>query len=236
MKNLNPAPGRIRLIGGQWKRTPIPVPDAPGLRPTPDRVRQTVFNWITHLRPDFSTLRGLDLYAGTGAMGFELASRGAARVVLVERAAPLVAQLRALQKKLGAAQIEIMAGDALAVAQRLPTAAFDVVFLDPPYGAQALPTALAAVQRLLAPDALVYAEDAAPLTPERAAALGFTVVRAGKAGAVCFHLLALSSLQRRSLPCRARVGLYADTARQASRMRLETPVSPPTPLPEGEGL
>ncbi len=216
MRKPSTAPHRIRIIGGQWKRTPIPVPDAPGLRPTPDRVRETVFNWITHLRPDFSTLRGLDLYAGTGAMGFELASRGAARAVLVERAPALVTQMRALQQKLGATQIEVLAGDALATAQRLPAASFDVVFLDPPYSARALPPALAAVQRLLAPGALVYAEDAAPLTDERAAELGYSIVRADKAGAVCFHLLALH---------------HRESPRSATPLSLT-----PTPLPEGEGL
>lgn len=184
------APHRIRIIGGQWKRTPIPVPDVPGLRPTPDRVRETTFNWLAHLLPDFAALRGLDLYAGTGALGFELASRGAARVVLVERAPPLVAQLRAMKEKLNATQVEILAGDALVIAASLPAASFDLVFLDPPYASGALPQALAAARRLLASGGLIYAEDDAPIDTDRASAWGLAVVRAARAGAVCFHLLA----------------------------------------------
>ncbi len=81
---LRGAPRQVRIIGGQWKRTPLPVPDVVGLRPTPDRVRETLFNWLQHLLPDSSSLRGLDLFAGTGALGFELASRGARYVLLVE--------------------------------------------------------------------------------------------------------------------------------------------------------
>src|SRR5882757_6686256 len=126
-------PGSVRIIGGQWKRSPIVVADEPGLRPTADRVRETLFNWLAHLRPDGQTLRGLDLFAGTGALGFELASRGAAHVTLVEQSALLVAQLRALQEKLTATQVEILAGDALAIAARLPASSFDVIFLDPPF-------------------------------------------------------------------------------------------------------
>jgi len=143
------APQRVRIIGGAWRRTPIPVADSGGLRPTPDRVRETLFNWIAHLRPDPSALRGLDLFAGSGALGFELASRGAARVLLVERSPALLRQLRALREKLGASTIDIVAGDALAVASCLPPRRFDLVFLDPPYGADLLWPAIDAVQPLL---------------------------------------------------------------------------------------
>jgi 16S rRNA (guanine(966)-N(2))-methyltransferase RsmD len=183
------APHRVRIIGGHWKRTPIAVLDVPGLRPTPDRVRETVFNWIAHLRPDLSNVRGLDLFTGTGALGFELASRGAARVVLVERAPALLAQLRGLRDKLQAHQVDIVAGDALTVAASFPAASFDLVFVDPPYGSGMLDPALAAARRLLAPGGLIYAEDDAPLDPARVSAAGLTVVRASRAGAVCFHLL-----------------------------------------------
>ena len=183
------APHRIRIIGGAWKRTPIPVANAAGLRPTPDRVRETVFNWIAHLMPDLAAVRGLDLFAGTGALGFELASRGAARVVLVERAPALVAALLALKARLHAEAIDVVAGDALAVAARLPDASVDLVFLDPPYDAQLLPTLLPLARRLLATGGLVYAEDRAPIDGALAAAAGLTVVRASRAGAVFFHLL-----------------------------------------------
>jgi 16S rRNA (guanine(966)-N(2))-methyltransferase RsmD len=183
------APHAVRIIGGAWKRTPIPLVDSPGLRPTPDRVRETLFNWIAHLKPDLAALRGLDLFAGTGALGFELASRGAAHVTLVERDAKLVARLHALRDKLGATRIEIVAGDALAIAARLADRSFDIVFVDPPYDAGLLAPALDAVRRLLAPDGLVYAESGGPISAAQAAARGYEVVRADRAGRVFFHLL-----------------------------------------------
>lgn len=183
------APHKVRIIGGRYKRTPLPVLDLPGLRPTPDRVRATLFNWIAHLRPDLSALRGLDLFAGTGALGFELASRGAAAVTLIERAPAQVAQLRALREKLGATQVELLAGDALALARRLPPASFDLVFLDPPFDADLHGAALAAVRPLLAPDALVYVESAQPMDAA-AAAVGLVPVRTLQAGQVHARLYA----------------------------------------------
>lgn len=183
------APGRVRIIGGAWKRTPIAVADGAEVRPTPDRVRETLFNWLAHLRPDTASLRALDLFAGTGALGFELASRGARYVLLVERDARLLARLRALKERLGAAQVEIRAGDALAVAGTLEAGSFDVVFLDPPFGAGLLAPALAAVRPLLARGGLIYAEADAPLTDEALRPLGLRIVRGRRAGRVCFHLL-----------------------------------------------
>jgi 16S rRNA (guanine966-N2)-methyltransferase len=184
-------PQRVRIIGGLWRRTPLPVADVPGLRPTPDRVRETLFNWLAHLRPDLSAVRALDLFAGTGVLGFELASRGAAQAVLVERQPQLLQQLRALQARLDANQVEIIAGDALAVAATLPRGAFDLVFLDPPFGAGLLWPAVRAVRPLLAAGGLIYAETDALIAPADAVAQGFELVRAARAGRVCFHLLRL---------------------------------------------
>ena len=183
------APREVRIIGGRWRRTPIPVADAPGLRPTPDRVRETLFNWLAHLKPDAAALRGLDLFAGTGALGFELASRGAASVLLVERQPALLQRLRALREKLAATTVEILAGDARSLAARLPRAAFDIVFLDPPFGAGLLWPAIEASIPLLAAGGLIYAEAEAPAAPADAAALGLEIVRSARAGQVCFHLL-----------------------------------------------
>ena len=183
------APHAVRIIGGVYRRTPIPVADVPGLRPTPDRVRETLFNWIAHLRPDLSHTRGLDLFAGAGSLGFELASRGAARVTLVERDPRLLAHLRALRERLHATQVEIVAGDALAAARRWPDASFDLIMLDPPFEAGLTDSALAAARRLLAEDGLVYLESGAPLGDAQASAQGFGIVRAGRAGRVHFHLL-----------------------------------------------
>ncbi len=183
------APKQVRIIGGQWRRTPIPVHDAPGLRPSPDRVRETLFNWLAHLRPDTASLRGLDLFAGTGALGFELASRGAGRVVLVERQPQLVERLRALKHKLDAKQVEVIAGEALSAAAALPKASFDVVFLDPPFDSGLLWPAIEAAMPLLAAAGLIYAECDMLIAPAQAAARGLEIVRAARAGRVCFHLL-----------------------------------------------
>jgi 16S rRNA (guanine(966)-N(2))-methyltransferase RsmD len=179
----------VRIIGGRFKRTPLPVADVPGLRPTPDRVRETLFNWIAHLRPDLATVRGLDLFAGTGALGFELASRGAAHVTLIEREPRLVAQLLALRDKLGAPEVELLRGDALLLARTLPAGSYDLVFVDPPYDAQLVARALTAVEPLLAPAALLYVEAAESLAPELLATHQLELVRELRAGRVHAHLL-----------------------------------------------
>jgi 16S rRNA (guanine966-N2)-methyltransferase len=183
------APHKVRIIGGRFKRTPLPVANVPGLRPTPDRVRETLFNWLAHLQPDMSRLRGLDLFAGTGALGFELASRGAGQVTLIEREPRLVAQLRALRDKLGAATVEIVQGDALQLVRSLPAASFDLVFIDPPYDMALQASALAAVAPLLAEGALLYVEADKALPAELLATQRLSVLRALRAGKVHAHLL-----------------------------------------------
>jgi 16S rRNA (guanine(966)-N(2))-methyltransferase RsmD len=186
---LRTAPRQVRIIGGQWKRTPLPVPDVAGLRPTPDRVRETLFNWLQHLRPDVPTLNGLDLFAGTGALGFELASRGARSVLLVESNPQALQSLRATRERLAAAAVEVRPGDGLSVAAALPTGSFDVIFLDPPFDAGLQGPALAAVRRLLAAGGLLYLEAPTVLAPEQARQAGLEIVRSGRAGQVSFHLL-----------------------------------------------
>lgn len=182
-------PRQVRIIGGAWKRTPLPVASAQGLRPTPDRVRETLFNWLAHLLPETTAVRGLDLFAGTGALGFELASRGARHVTLVEQNPTLHAQLARIKQKLGATQIELLSGDALALARRWPDASFDLVFLDPPFDSPLLAPALAEAARLTRPSGLIYAESGAALRDASLAALGLELVRSGRAGRVFFHLL-----------------------------------------------
>jgi 16S rRNA (guanine(966)-N(2))-methyltransferase RsmD len=184
-------PQRVRIIGGRYKRTPIPVAEVAGLRPSPDRVRETLFNWLAHLRPDLATVRGLDLFAGTGALGFELASRGARQVTLVECNPLALRLLRALRERLGAPEVEIVTGEALAVAASLPPAGFELVFLDPPFASGLAAPALAAARRLLAPAGFVYFESGAALGEAEAGALGFDILRADRAGRVFFHLLRL---------------------------------------------
>ena len=114
MNRRSAPPRQVRIIGGQWKRTPLPVIDAEGLRPTPDRVRETLFNWLDHLLDrDWHARRCLDLFAGSGALGFEAASRGAAAVLMVEALPSACKVLQATRDKLNAAQVEIRRSDAL---------------------------------------------------------------------------------------------------------------------------
>ena len=181
-------PHTIRIIGGDWKRTPLAVLDLDGLRPTPDRVRETLFNWLGQ---DLAGQRCLDLFAGTGALGFEAASRGAASVVMVERHARAAQQLRAIKDKLGARTVEVVEADALRLAAGLAPGGFDVVFLDPPFGEPSvLDKAIALTAPLVAPGGALYVETGAELDPVAHAALaGWQVAKRGKAGAVHYHLL-----------------------------------------------
>jgi 16S rRNA (guanine966-N2)-methyltransferase len=152
------APGKVRLIGGRWRGTRLDVPNLDGLRPTSDRVRETLFNW---LMPALPGARVLDLFAGSGALGFEAVSRGAARAVLVERDAALAAALRATAARLGAGgSIEVVQTDALAWLARGMPARFDIAFVDPPFAAGLWDAVLAAVSPALAPDAWLYVEAA----------------------------------------------------------------------------
>ena len=179
-------PREVRIIGGQWKRTKLPVADRPGLRPTPDRVRETLFNWLGQTLDGW---RCLDAFAGSGALGFEAASRGAAEVVLLERDPALVASLSATRARLAADAVRVERADALPWMARAAPGAFDVVFLDPPFDSALLRPALVAAARIVAPAGLIYAEAPALLDPAELAALGFEAWRSGRAGAVHAQLL-----------------------------------------------
>ncbi|QDL36889.1 16S rRNA (guanine(966)-N(2))-methyltransferase RsmD [Rhodoferax sediminis] len=178
--------GEVRLIGGQWKRTRLPVADKPGLRPTPDRVRETLFNWLGQ---DLSGWRCIDVFAGTGALGFEAASRGAAQVRLLEQDGALVAQLKAIQIKLQASATQIERGDGVAALRQLAPASMDVVFLDPPFDAGLFEAALQAAGRAVARGGYVYLEAPSAWSDELLAGFGLAVHRHLKAGAVHAHLL-----------------------------------------------
>ena len=177
------APREVRLIGGVWKRSKLPVADRPGLRPTPDRVRETLFNWLGQ---DLTGWRVLDAYAGSGALGFEAASRGAASVLLLERDAQLVASLRASQQRLKATQIEVRQADALSAMRGAAPGSFELVLLDPPFDAGLFEASLTAARPLLADGGFIYLE--APSLLAQAPA-GLRLYRHGRAGAVFFHLL-----------------------------------------------
>ncbi len=172
----------VRLIGGQWKRSKLPVADAPGLRPTPDRVRETLFNWLGR---DLAGWRCLDAFAGSGALGFEAASRGAAQVVLLERDRRLAAALTASKLRLKADALRIENVDALAWMARCPPASFELVFIDPPFDLPLVEPSLALAQRLVVPDGFLYVEAGQAI----AAPPGLKMHRQGRAGAVHFHLL-----------------------------------------------
>jgi 16S rRNA (guanine966-N2)-methyltransferase len=181
------APQAVRIIGGRWKRTPLPVPHKPGLRPTPSRVRETLFNWLGQ---DLSGWRCCDAFAGSGALGLEAASRGASQVSLIEQNAQLVAQLQRLCTQLKASGVSVQRADALAV---LPTlSGLDVVFLDPPFeaGPALIESALRAASAAIKPEGWVYVESPSAWTNEALAPMGLTLHKQGRAGAVYFALLA----------------------------------------------
>ena len=192
-------PGTLRVIGGKYRSRLIRVAACPGLRPTPDRVRETLFNWLGQ---DLGGLACLDLYAGSGALGFEAASRGAARVVLVEKDRTAVAQLERSRAALGADQVTIVCSDAAAYLARdherpgarprdherpgaRPSVRFDVVFLDPPFRQNAVPEILANLPPRLVEGARVYVESEVPV----AFAAPWTELKRARAGQVSYQLL-----------------------------------------------
>jgi 16S rRNA (guanine966-N2)-methyltransferase len=176
----------VRLIGGQWKRSKLPVADAPGLRPTPDRVRETLFNWLGQ---DLSGWRCLDAFAGSGALGFEAASRGADQVVLLERGRRLAASLTESKRRLKAEQLRIETTDAMTWMARCPPASFELVFIDPPFDAELIEPALKLAVRIVVPQGFVYVETGQALAPDAMLAQGLRLHRQARAGAVHFHLL-----------------------------------------------
>lgn len=180
----------VRIIGGRWKRSKLPVADIPGLRPTPSRVRETLFNWLGQ---DLSGWSCLDAFAGTGALGLEAGSRGAAQVTLVEQDAALCRSLVATVQRLKAETVRVERGDGVAALRQRAGRGLDLVLLDPPFGdggneplfAQALRAARAAV----ADHGLVYLESPRPWDSDELAQIGLQAYRHGKAGLVHFHLL-----------------------------------------------
>lgn len=177
---------QVRIIGGAWKRTRLEVPDRPGLRPTPDRVRETLFNWLGQ---DLAGWRCVDAFAGTGALGLEAASRGAADVLLVEADAGLAERLRAHVARLGATAVRVQRGDGVTALKALPPGAADLVFLDPPFDSALFEPALAAAVPALAGPGLIYLEAPRAWEAAELAALGLTLHRHLRAGAVHAHLL-----------------------------------------------
>lgn len=175
--------GRIRIIGGHWRRHWLTVLDLPGLRPTPDRVRETLFNWLGQ---DLTGQSCLDMFAGTGALGFEAASRGASDVVMIEHNPKAAQQLQQHRKQLAATQVKIINDEAITYTNNLPIHSFDIIFIDPPFRASLLLPALDAARRVLRPSGLVYAE-----SPELIDSPEWRVIRHGQTQQTHYHLLQL---------------------------------------------
>ncbi len=176
---------RLRIIGGQWRGRLLNFPAVAELRPTLDRVRETVFNW---LQPVIGGATCLDLFAGSGALGFEAASRGSTTVVMVEANAKVVRNLRLQAESLNATQVSIYQADALTWL-RTTAYSFDIIFLDPPFGRNLLTKAINQLRqnRYLEPGAYIYiemeADQALPELPEN-----WEIVRSKQAGQVKFYL------------------------------------------------
>lgn len=176
---------RIRITGGTHRSRLLQVAEVGGLRPTPDRVRETLFNWLGQ---DLTGWRVLDLFAGSGALGFEAASRGADEVVMVERDAKALAALKRHLAELELPAVRVQGGDAL---KFISEPRFDLIMLDPPYGQGLLDRVTPLLAQWAAPDAYLYAEAEHPLD-----ALGhWKVTRRGQAGQVHFHLLEPSEIE-----------------------------------------
>lgn len=210
----------VRIVGGDYRRTPIPVIDAVGLRPTPDRVRETLFNWLHHLwSGDFSQKRVLDLFAGTGALGFEAASRGVAHVQMVENNPAAVTALRALRSRLNAESVRIHAGNALSVLDRVNDTPFDLVMLDPPFDSGWLDRLWIKMPSVLMPGGLLYIEsEKMTLAPAQ-----FDVLRQSRAGHVHFQLLRFAALQKTVNNPEIEINRISTSSRDSSP--LSTPIN-----------
>jgi 16S rRNA (guanine966-N2)-methyltransferase len=194
------AAGTLRIVGGRYRSRLLRIPERPDLRPTPDRVRETLFNWLGQ---DLSGLACLDLFAGSGALGFEAASRDAARVVLVEKDRVALAELERSKAALGASQVEVVPDDAHAFLRigherpgARPATRFDVVFLDPPFRQNELPAILEALPMRLQPGARVYVESDEPV----AALPPWTELKRARAGQVSYQLLRWDGHDQSGIP------------------------------------
>ena len=193
-KTAPSAPHRLRIVGGRWRGMRIDFPPIEAIRPSPDRVRETLFNW---LQAQIVGTRCLDLFAGSGALGIEALSRGAAAVTFVDREPQIGRHLTQTLERLGATGASVQVEDAARFLNRLPQP-FDVVFLDPPFASALLQTAFTRLPHgWLAPEAHIYVECPAdaPLPPLPA---GWMVYRSKQAGQVGYHLLRAAAARTQS--------------------------------------
>ena len=177
--------GEVRIVGGQWKRTRLPVADRPGLRPTPDRVRETLFNWLGQ---DLTGWQCIDAFSGTGALGFEAASRGATQVLMNEADMGLVTQLKSIAAKLKAENVRVLRGDGVAAIKQCAAGSMHLLLLDPPFDSALFKPALEAAAKAVAADGYIYLEAPREWSDEEVQAMGLQRFRHLKAGAVHAHL------------------------------------------------
>jgi len=172
----------VRIIAGTWRGRRLRFPGNLDIRPTPDRVRETLFNWLGQ---DLTGLRCLDLFAGSGALGFEALSRNASHVTFVDRSRAVIRHLEATAALLQATRAEHQCCDAIEFPRRhRHPEPFDVVFLDPPYGMGLVDAIVPRLSGRVAPDARLYFEgEAEPVLPE-----GWTIIKSGRAGQVRYGL------------------------------------------------
>ncbi len=189
----------VRINAGEWRSRLIKFPDAEGLRPTPERVRQTIFNWLGQ---DLTGLNCLDLFSGTGVMGFEALSRGAIAVTLVEKSSPAYKALISNKQLLQADKADILHQDALQFLNQ-NTLKFNIIFLDPPYNQEWLPKLLPLIATHLHAEGLVYVEaeyalDESQLNASAGFMADWQIVKQNKAGNVFYHLLKAQKIDRES--------------------------------------
>jgi len=178
--------GEVRIIGGQWRRTKLPVANKSGLRPTPDRVRETLFNWLGQ---SLLGWKCADIFAGTGALGFEAASREASVVQLCEQDAVLVEQLQSHIDRLHASAVRVQRTDGVSWLARQAPQSWDLVFIDPPFESPLFEPALKAAVQSIKPDGWIYLEAPKKWDDAELSALGLQTYRYLKAGNVHAHLL-----------------------------------------------
>lgn len=192
MTKIRSKKNKIRIIGGNWKHRFIPVVDAEGLRPSPDIVRETLFNWLGQ---NLTDLTCIDLFAGTGILGFEALSRGAKYVTMIEKNKLVYNCLLTTAQSLGACNANIIYGDVFSVANRLPQHYFDLAFVDPPFHSAILPDAILQATRLLKENGILYVEGPKPLEKffESKSYVNpcWECIRHGKNGKVFYHLFRL---------------------------------------------
>jgi len=188
-RNVSRGPGTVRIIGGTLKRTPLAVGDREGLRPTPDRVRETLFDWLTHLRGgDWETAQVLDMFSGSGAMALEAISRGASGAVAIEKDRAGARMIQAAAEKLHVAdRLKVHCADALAWIEG-SREFFDVVFIDPPFASRLQLRAAKAALPRLSPAGFIYLESEEEISEDDLEGIGLMSLRRGKAGSVRFLL------------------------------------------------